>query len=263
MLIKVAAEHWPGLAVASGRGLIAVAFLVATSRGLRFNFSRAQIVGGLGYAACTVTFCMATVLTSAANAILLQYTAPIWVALLGVWFLGERASRADWVTIAVALGGMVLFFRDSLTLGHLLGDALGLASGLAFAAMTIAMRRQKDGSPLESIILGNALAGLIGLPWLVQAPALPASGWVALIVLGVVQLGLAYKLYALAIRHVTALEAVLITAIEPILNPIWVFLVVREAPSRWAVIGGTVVLVAVTTRAVLSLRARAAQPAGT
>ncbi len=258
VLIKAVATTWSGLAVASGRGMIAVLFLVAVSRGLRFDFSRAQVIGALGYAACTVTFCTATALTSAANAILLQYTAPIWVALLSAWFLGERASRADWITIAVALGGMTLFFRDSLTLGHLTGDALGLASGLGFAAMTIAMRRQKDGSPIESIILGNALACLIGLPWMISAPALPATGWGALVLLGVVQLGVAYWLYARAIKHVTALEAVLIPAIEPILNPLWVFLAFGEVPTRWALIGGAIVLGAVTVRAVVSVRARSA-----
>jgi drug/metabolite transporter (DMT)-like permease len=258
VLIKAVATTWPGLAVASGRGMIAVVFLIAVSRGLRFTFSRAQIIGAVGYAACTVTFCTATTLTSAANAILLQYTAPIWVALFSAWFLGERATRADWITIAAALAGMALFFRDSLTLGHLDGDALGLASGVGFAAMTIAMRRQKDGSPIESIILGNGLAFLIGLPWMISAPPLPASGWGALVLLGVVQLGVAYWLYARAIRHITALEAVLIPAIEPILNPIWVFLAFGEMPTRWALIGGAIVLSAVTLRALLSVRARSA-----
>ncbi|MEO6244992.1 MAG: DMT family transporter [Opitutaceae bacterium] len=256
VLIKAVAATWPGLAVASGRGMIAMIFLVAVSGRLRFDFSRAQIIGAVGYAACTVTFCTATALTSAANAILLQYTAPIWVALFGTWFLGERASRADWITIAVALAGMTLFFRDSLTVGHLGGDALGLASGLGFAAMTIAMRRQKDGSPIESIILGNGLAFLIGLPWMISAPPLPASGWGALVLLGVVQLGVAYWLYARAIKHITALEAVLIPAIEPILNPLWVFLAFGEVPTRWALMGGTTVLGAVTVRALISVRAR-------
>ena len=115
---------------------------------------------------------------------------------------------------------------------------------------------------LQSILLGNVLAFLIGLPWLVQAPSLPVIGWGALVALGVVQLGVAYWLYARAIRHVTALEAVLIPAIEPILNPIWVFLAFREVPSRWALIGGAVVLGAVTVRAVLSVRSRS-RPAGT
>ena len=256
VLIKFIATSWPGLAVAGGRGAIAAIFLLLTNRGLRFHFSRDQLIGAVGYAACTVTFCTATTLTSAANAILLQYTAPVWVALLSASLLGERATRADWITIVVALGGMALFFKDSLTLGHLGGDLLSVLSGLCFAAMTIALRRQKNGSPVESIILGNLLAFLIGLPWIVQAPALPAAGWAALATLGTVQLGFSYWLYARAIRHVTALEAVLVPVIEPVLNPIWVLLFMGEKPSGWALAGGAVVLAAITLRAVASVRSR-------
>lgn len=257
VLIKYVAATWPGLAVAGGRGAIAALFLVLTNRGLRFHFSRDQVIGAAGYAACTITFCTATTLTSAANAILLQYTAPIWVALLGAWFLGERATRADWITIAVALGGMALFFKDSLTLGHAGGDALAVFSGVCFAAMTVALRRQKDGSAIESIILGNLIAFVVGLPWILRAPMLAPAGWAALAALGVVQLGMSYWLYARAIRHVTALEAVLIPVIEPILNPVWVLVFMHEQPSRWAMAGGAIVLAAVTLRAVSSIRSRA------
>ena len=257
VLIKLIGETWPGLAIAGGRGLIAGIFLLLTNRGLRFHFSRDQVVGALGYACCTVLFCTATTLTSAANAILLQYTAPIWVALLGAWLLGERATRADWLTIVVALGGMSLFFKDSLTLGHLAGDLLAVLSGVAFAGMTMALRKQKDTSTVESIILGNLLAFLIGLPSIVRAPLLPSAGWTALLLLGVVQLGASYWLYARAIRHMTALEAVLIPVTEPILNPMWVLLFVHEKPSGWALAGGAIVLSAITLRALLSIRARA------
>ena len=263
VLIKFVATTWPGLAVAGGRGFIAALFLLATNRRLHFHFSRDQVIGAVGYAACTITFCTATTLTSAANAILLQYTAPLWVAVFGTWFLGERASRADWLTIVVALGGMTLFFKDSMTLGHLAGDVLGVLSGVCFAGMTIAMRRQKDGSPVESIILGNGIAFLVGLPWILSSPTLPSSGWVALLVLGVVQLGVSYWLYARAIKHVTALEAVLIPVIEPILNPLWVLLFVHEKPTRWAILGGTIVLGAVMFRSILSVRARQASPVAT
>jgi drug/metabolite transporter (DMT)-like permease len=256
VLIKFVATSWSGMAVAGSRGLIAAVFLLLTNRALRFHLSRNQIIGAIGYAACTVTFCMATTLTSAANAILLQYTAPVWVALLGAWLLHERATRADWITIVGALGGMMLFFKDSLTLGHLDGDILAVLSGVCFAGMTIALRKQKDGSPVESIILGNLLAFVVGLPWIVRSSMLPASGWAALLVLGVVQLGMSYWLYARAIRHVTALEAVLIPVIEPILNPLWVLLFMREKPSRWAVVGGIIVLTAITLRAFVSVRAR-------
>lgn len=257
VLIKaVAAAKWPGLAVAGGRGAIAAVFLLLISRRLKFHFSRDQVVGAIGCAACTVTFCVATTMTSAANAILLQYTAPIWIALLGAWVLGERATAADWLTIVVALGGMALFFKDSLTLGHVAGDALAVFSGFCFAAMTIALRKQKDTSAMESIILGNVIAFLVGLPWILRAPPLPPTGWAALAALGVVQLGISYWLYARAIKHVTALEAVLIPVIEPILNPIWVAIFMREKPSSWALVGGIIVLSAVTVRALVSIRAR-------
>ncbi len=252
LLIK--AVIWPPLAVAGGRGFIAALFLLATNRGLKFHFSRAQLIGALGYAACTVSFCVATKLTTAANAILLQYTAPVWVALFGAWFLGERATRADWITIVVVLGGMTLFFADSLELTAVLGNTIAVLSGVAFAAMTIALRKQKDGSPVESIILGNLLAFLVGLPWIVQAPALSVSGWFSLITLGVVQLGISYWLYARAIKHVTALEAVLIPVIEPVLNPVWVLMMMGERPSKLALVGGAVVLTAVTLRALASIR---------
>ena len=260
LLIK--AVTWPPLAVAGGRGLIAAAFLAATNRGLRFSFSRAQVFGAVGYAACTVSFCTATKLTTAANAILLQYTAPVWIALFGAWFLGERATRADWFTIVAVLGGMGLFFSDSLDVTAVLGNGIAVFSGISFAAMTIALRKQKDTSAVESIILGNVLAFLVGLPWIVTAPVLAPAGWGALVALGVVQLGVSYWIYARAIRHVTALEAVLIPVIEPILNPVWVLLLLGERPTPRALVGGAIVLAAVTIRAALSIRGLpAAKPA--
>lgn len=254
LLIKAIA--WPPLAVAGGRGLIAALFLIALGRGLKFHFSRPQVLGAIAYAACTVTFCVATKLTTAANAILLQYTAPVWIALFGAWLLGERATRADWFTIFAVLGGMGLFFADNLALAGHLGNALAILSGVCFAGMTIALRRQKDGSPVDSIILGNLLAFVIGLPWIIDAPALPPTGWGALLLLGSVQLGFSYWLYARAIRHVTALEAVLIPVIEPLLDPFWVLLALGERPSLQALIGGAIVLTAITVRGVLALRAR-------
>ena len=252
LLIK--AIPWNALAVAGGRGLIAALFLLTTNRRLRFHFSLPQILGAVGYAGCTVLYCVANKYTTAANAILLQYTAPVWVALLGAWFLAERATRADWITIAVVLGGMSLFFADRLELAHAFGNGIALLSGVSFAAMTLALRRQKDGSPVESIILGNLLAFAVGLPSLLASPPLPPPGWAALIVLGTVQLGASYWLYARAIRGVTALEAVILPVIEPILNPVWVLLAVGEKPSAWALAGGLIVLTAVTTRALSGIR---------
>lgn len=247
--------EWPGLAAAGGRGLIAAVFLLAvTWRSLRFTWSPLQLGAAVAYAACTILFTLANKMTTAANAILLQYTAPVWIALLGAALLGERTTRADWLTIAAVLGGLVLFFYEGLQLNNVAGLLVALASGLGFAIMTIMMRKQKATSPMESIILGNLLGFLIGLPALIQAPALPTSGWVALGLLGTVQLGVAYLFYAKAIKHVTALEAVLIPVMEPILNPVWVLIAVGERPTPLALVGGAVVLAAVTLRAVAGLR---------
>ena len=256
VLIKHVGDTWPGLAVAGARGAIAAVFLLLTCRGLRFPFSRIQIVTALLYAACTILFCWATTLTTAANAILIQYTAPVWVALLGARFLGERATRLDWIAIAVTIAGMAIFLGDGLASGHLGGDFLALLSGIGFGATVVALRRQKDGSPVESVILGNVIAFVICLPWILRAPPLPGDGWVAILLLGTVQLGLSYWLYTRAIRHVTALEGVIIPIIEPLLNPVWVLLFVGEAPSGLALIGGAVVITGVTLRSLLASRGR-------
>lgn len=252
MLIKYVA--WPPLAVSGGRGFIAAAFLALAFRPLRFTWSPLQLGAAAAYAGCTISFVAATKLTTAANAILLQYTAPVYVALLSVWLLGERTRKIDWFTLAIVLAGMSLFFADELEMRHAWGNAVAILSGVFFAAMTLLLRKQKDGSPVESIILGNLIAGLVGLPFIVQSPLLTPLGWGALALLGLVQLGLSYFFYAKAIRHVTALEMVLIPVLEPILNPVWAWMAYGEKPGPWAFVGGAVVLGAVTWRALVSVR---------
>lgn len=252
LLIK--SVDWPPLAVAGGRGIIAAAFLLLTNRGLRFTFSRVQVLAAVAYAACTMSFVAATKLTTAANAILIQYTAPVWVALFGAWFLGEKATRFDWATIAAVLGGMALFFAEGLDFANVAGNLVAVFSGVAFAAMTLALRSQKDGSPVESIILGNLLTFLCGVPSMLTSPLPSTTGFCALAALGIFQLGCSYWLYARAIRHVSALEAVIIPVVEPILNPVWVFVFQGERPTALALVGGVVVLGAVTVRALHSIR---------
>ncbi|WP_438480351.1 DMT family transporter [Oleiharenicola lentus] len=249
---------WPPFAAAGGRGLVAAVFLLAIGgRSLRFTWSPLQIGTAIAYAGCTVLFAAANKLTTAANAILLQYTAPVWVALFGAWLLNERAKRADWITIAVTFLGMALFLYEGLRLNNLLGITLAILSGVCFGAMPVLMRKQKDSSPLEPIILGNVLGFLIGLPAMLSAGALPSTqSIVAILILGIVQLAIPYLLYARAIRHVTALEAVLIPIVEPILNPLWVMLFIGERPSALALTGGAIVIGAVTIRAIASIRAR-------
>ncbi|MDQ6625792.1 MAG: DMT family transporter, partial [Verrucomicrobiota bacterium] len=201
----------------------------------------------------------ATRMTTAANAIFLQYTAPIYVALIGRWYLGERALRIDWLVIAVALGGIALFFVDRLTVSGFRGNIVALGSGLAFASVALFLRKEKGGSPVTSIILGNVLVAVVGLPFMLQSPLGPGGGW-RLLLLGAVQLGLPYVLYSIAIKQVTALEATLIPLLEPVLNPLWVMLTIGERPGPWAIVGAMLVLGAVLLRGALMIRGRQRLP---
>jgi len=241
--------NWNPVAIAGTRSLIGAALIwMVFRRELRFTWTFDLIGGAVAYAGTVVLFVIANKLTTAANAILLQYTAPIYVALFSPWFLGERADRRDWLTLLVMLCGMALFFMDELSLDGYLGNGIALVSGLCFAWLTLFLRRQKNGSALPSLLLGNLLAGVLGLPFMFQSMPDLSSG-VGLLLMGVVQLGLPYILYALALRHVRAVEGILIPMIEPVLNPVWVFLMMGEQPSPLALVGGAIILGAVLFRA--------------
>lgn len=241
--------EWNPVAIAGMRSLIGAAMIGAVfRRELRFDWSFELIGGAVAYAGTVVLFVVANKMTTAANTVLLQYTAPVYVILFSPWFLGERASRRDWLILLVMMSGMVLFFLDKLTLSGYWGNIIALVDGFCFAWMTLFVRRQKDGSALSSLLLGNLLAGTIGLPFMFQSmPDL--SGWIGLSLLGVLQLGVPYILFALALRHVRAVEGILIPMIEPVLNPVWVFLLLGETPGMWAVVGGAIILGAVVFRA--------------
>jgi len=242
--------EWHPIAIAGTRSAIAAATLWALLRHPRFDGSAAQIGGAVAYAATVLLYVSAVKLTTAANAILLQYTAPIYVALFGAWFLRERTNWIDWLAVAISVAGMALFFWDSLSSRALWGDVLAALSGITLAWMVLFLRKQKDGAPMESVLLGNILAAIASIPFLWRS-APSAKGWAGLALLGVFQLGLSYALYAMAIRHVTAVEAVLFSMLEPILNPIWVVLLIGERPGPWALAGGAVVVTAITARALL------------
>ncbi|MGE5677903.1 MAG: DMT family transporter [Pseudomonadota bacterium] len=240
------------LAISGARAVITSVMLLAYLRKPKFNWSFPQIGAAVSCSATAILFVSATKLTTAANAILLQSTAPIYVAFLGAWLLKEKVTKYDWLTVAVVMGGMGLFFIDNLNAQGLLGIVCAVLSGISYAFFTIFMRMQKEGSPLESALLGNILTSIIGLPFLFQSTP-SASGWIYLLILGIFQLGIPYIFYSAAIKKVTALEAVLIAIVEPILNPVWVFLILGEVPGLSALAGGAIVLAAVTLKCVFTV----------
>jgi drug/metabolite transporter (DMT)-like permease len=250
ILIKLV--HWHPMAIAGMRSAIAAVLIRVVFRRMSFTWSFYQVGGAVAYACTVLSFVVANKMTTAANVILLQYTAPIHAALFGAWFLGERASRLDWATILFALAGMALFFLDHLTTAGFWGNIVALGSGLSYGWLALFLRRQKSGSPMESVFLGNVLAAFAGLPFMFgSVPG--TSDWIGLLLLGVVQLGLPYILYALAIRHVSAVESLLIPMVEPVLNPLWAFLLLAEVPGRLSLLGGLIILGSVTARGAIPL----------
>jgi len=236
-----------GLQIAGGRSLVAGLFLLAVLPEARRRPTARMALPVVGYAATVVLFAVANKLTTAANAIFIQDTAPLWVLVLSPALLSERASRGELMAIPVYAAGLALFFLDELSPGQLTGNLVALAAGVAFALCIIGLRRATDDAP-AALVLGNLLAAAAVLPLWPSGPAPRALDLVLLVYLGVFQLGLAYLCFARGIARVPALEASLLVLLEPVLNPIWTFLVVGERPGPWALAGGAVVLGATAWR---------------
>jgi drug/metabolite transporter (DMT)-like permease len=259
LLIKWIA--WPAFAVAGMRSAIAAVVLLLVLREWRGRWSWWFVSGALAGAASMLGFVVATKLTAAANAIFLVYTAPLYVAMLSPWVLREPIRGGDWLTILLALLGMGCFCFEQLTREGWVGHLCALGSGLATAWLVVCLRKHTATSPLPMLALANVLVAVAGVPFMFAAVPDPVS-WAALLVAGVVQLGLPTVLYGKAIPHVRAIEAVLIPVIEPVLNPLWVLLLVGEVPSGWALLGGAIVLGAVTTRGLALVWHAPREPAG-
>ncbi len=215
----------------------------------RLRAQRNVLLGALAYAGTVIFFVIATKQTTAANAILLQYTAPIWVALLSPLLLREPTSRIDWLAVIVTFCGMALFFVDDVTATARMGDLIAIIAGVFFALCIMALRKGRDGSGMRMVLYGNLLAALICSPFLI-GDSLPTEDILPLLTLGLGQLGLGYILFTQGIARVTAVEGALIPVAEPMLNPLWVALAIGEIPSVWSVVGGLIVLAAVTGRGV-------------
>ena len=242
---------WHPLAISGMRGGIAAIVIYAFSKDKKIIITFDKILSACFYTLVVTLFVISNKLTTAGNAILLQYTAPVYVALFGYMFLGEKSNLIDWVTIFIMLGGLALFFLDDLSFDGYLGNALAILSGMSFAALTISLRKQKDNNPSDCILLGNILTLIIGLPVIISETSFNLHSTILILVLGIIQLGVPYIFYTTAIKHVTALDAIIFPVIEPILNPILVFFILGEALGPWAFLGGSLVLGSVVFRGLL------------
>ena len=227
------------------RSFTTLLFLVAVFRPSLARWRRASVLSAVVYALMILTFVSATKLTTAANAIFLQYTAPLYVLLLAPFVLGEPFRKADAWAIGAALGGMSLFFVGRIDPGQFVGNVLAVVSGVFFGGMILLLRRDASQDAIASVLLGNLFAGLFALPFAWGRLALDAKGLALVAFLGCVQMGMAYILFVRGLTVVPAAEASLIGMLEPTFNPLWAFLGLGETPSAWAAVGGAIVLAAV------------------
>jgi len=242
---------WNPFGIAGMRSGIAsmVLFIFLDKKSELFSFSSTKIFAIICFAVTVILFVVATKLTTAANAIIIQYTAPIYPAIFGGLILKEKTTLLDWISILIVLAGIILFFLDRLSPGGYLGNIVAFISGITFGWFYLLMRKMKDESPINSAFLGNILAFIICLPfYFSNIPSV--RDWLFLLTLGILQMGIAMVFYSRGITYISALEAILISTLEPILNPIWVYLFVGEKPGRWALLGAVIVIGSIVTRSI-------------
>ena len=236
---------WHPLAIAGIRafvaGLTVLVFILA--RRLPIIVNGHTLVAGLAMCATCTLFVVGNKLTTAANAIVLQYTAPVFLLLFSGIFLHKRFHRADVVAVLFTLLGIVLFFFDQMDAGQLAGNLISVAAGASMGVMYMCIGEAEPAERFSSILLCEIFTAVIGIPFFGAGNTDLSFTPVALIIiLGIFQLGLPYILYAMASESCPALACSLLAALEPLLNPLWVMIFYGEIPGIFALIGGIIVI---------------------
>ena len=245
---------WQPVAILAGRSLFAAIVFLIYLRRIPTRFGLWQLLAAGMFILTQFLFITSTKMTTAANSIFLQYTGPLYVVLLGYWFLGEKPSRTDWLSMLVIFIGLTLFFGDELSPEGFYGNLLAILSVVTGAVMMVAFRAQKNGNPAESNLIAFLVTAGFGFPFILKE-TWTVNSWLILAFLGIFQIGFAFIFFTKGIKHIPALEANLIGTLEPVLNPIWVFLFYGERMGKFALIGGLVVLGGVVLSAVGSAKA--------
>ncbi|HKP71530.1 MAG TPA: DMT family transporter [Pyrinomonadaceae bacterium] len=246
--------------LSGARALFAAATVMLLTRREGFRLNIVTAAAAVFYAALLYLFVRATLMTTAANAIFLQYTAPIYILLAEPLVYKEEYRWQDFAVVAFCVAGMSLFFVGELRPQDVEGNLTALGSGACFAVFYLLLRhpRARRVNRASSVIYGNLLLALVMTPAVVSgAEHFTATNLALTAYLGVVQLGVAYTLLTLGIaRGVKSLDAGIIGYIEPVLNPVWVFLFLGERPAKWALVGGAIIMAAVASHTVWAARAR-------
>jgi len=211
-----------------------------------------SIINSIFYAVVLITFVVATKTTTAANAIFLQATAPIYVLIFEPILNKTKYDRINIITVGVCIIGMILFFVGKLEPGHLEGNFVALISGITFAALFLGMKQNDQQYQQSSIFWGNILVALICTPFLFSIEVITVTDLWMVTFLGVFQIAVAYAFFASGLKRILAVEASIISMVEPVFNPVWVFLGYGEVPSLTAIIGGLIILGAIIVRSLIA-----------
>jgi drug/metabolite transporter (DMT)-like permease len=258
---------WHPILIAGSRSLVAGFFMLAlagTRKAGAGRKSRPLLLwaGGISYAATMILFVIANKLTASANAILLQYSAPVWAALFGWGLAKEKPGWEHWAALGIVMAGLFLFFRDGLASGAFLGDLLAILSGILFGLNTVFMRMNRDGEPADIMMLANFLTAAFALPFVfIYRPALSGLNMGAVFFMGFFQIGLSSVLFGYGVKHVSAVQTMLTAMIEPVLNPLWVLMATGEKPGSRALLGGSIIVGAVVFSTIAGKRREAGDAA--
>lgn len=251
-------------AVNLGRSLFAAITVAVFTYKKGLKLDAFTLLTAFLYAGTLTCFVYANKTTTAANAIFLQYTAPIYILILAPFILKEKFRVSDLFTVVVCIIGMSLFFVGKIETEGVVGNIVALASGLFFGLYFTFLRHPRsleNKNPALSVFYGNILIVLLMIPLVANNPPTEISvkDVLAILFLGILQIGIAYVLFTKGIAEgVRSLDASIIGFIEPLLNPVWVFLFIGETPSNWAILGGIIIISAVILHTINTSRERRA-----
>lgn len=246
---------WGPISISCVRGVLAAITIGVFTKQWFFKPTPAIILGAFGTAGTSLLFMAANKLTTASNAIIMQYTAPVFVILFSILFLKMKPSCLDFMTVIVTLGGISLFFIEHLGRGEILGDIFGILSGITFSLVFFA-NRLPGADPMKASYLG-CLVQIVFIPFLFFDNQVGSSSTIVIIVMlamGIFQMGMAYIIFSFGIRRTEVVTASIIAMIEPILNPVWVFLLMGESPGPLALAGAVIVITTIIAYSVFSVR---------
>ncbi|MEG1869424.1 MAG: DMT family transporter [Oscillospiraceae bacterium] len=256
---------WHPMVIAGIRSAVtSLVFFIAIKYVMKYNIiiNRNTIICGAFMCYLATAFVLANKMTTAANAIVLQSTGPVFIMIISSLFLKQKYAKADYIAVITTMGGIMLFFADNLSGGQMLGNLVALSSGVAMAGMFLMTGNVKtDEESMNGVFIGHILTALISVPFIVtNPPTLTVQSVGIITILGVFQLGIPYVMYTVAIRKLPVLTCSFISMLEPLLNPIWVALFVGEVPGPFALIGAFIVICSILLWSVYSAKQEQQQP---